>query len=329
MTQATFERASAGAITATSWPDHCLVRGAMNQRTGIDGKPYALQFELRLPMAWNQRFYYQGGSGVDGQLFTALGNYSGGGNTRNALLDGFAVVTTDSGHIAEAGMENGSYLFGADPQARDEYGDMQLPQVTAAAKTLITGFYGESPQKSYFVGCSNGGRQAMIAAQRYPELFDGIVAAAPGFRLAQASIEAGIHQVQRAAQVAPRGADGKPDLSQAMSPAETQIVKDRILQACDAADGAVDGIVSKMGACQPDPLEWVCKPGDNGNCLSAEKAQFVKDMFAGGQLASGELIYARWPYDPEMVGMFGVPFRSIFAGEASHIYTTPPRWAWI
>ncbi|MEF7614984.1 tannase/feruloyl esterase family alpha/beta hydrolase [Aquincola sp. MAHUQ-54] len=321
---AAFTTATGGTLTATSMPDHCLVRGAMNRRTGIDGKPYALQFELRLPLVWNSRFYYQGGSGVDGTLFTATGSYPAGGNTRNALLDGYAVVTTDSGHLTEAGAANGMFLFGADPQARDEYGDAQLPLVTAAAKTLIKRFYGDEPSHSYFVGCSNGGRQAMVAAQRYPQLFDGIVAAAPGFRLTQASIQGSVYQAQLAATIAPSGADGRPDITQPLTAGERAVVSQRILDACDALDGAVDGMVSKMSACQPDPATWACGAGETTNCLPAAKAGYVKKLFAGAYTSTGQQIYAPWPFDPGMAAQATNPFHFIFAGEASHIYTTPP-----
>jgi feruloyl esterase len=324
VSQAVYSPASTGPVTATSFPDHCLVRGAMNRRTGVDGKPYALQFELRLPLVWNSRFYYQGGSGVDGTLFTAYGSYPAGGNTRNALLDGYAVVTTDSGHIAETGAANGAFLFAADPQAREEYGDKQLPLVTAAAKKLIAQVYGRAPQRSYFVGCSNGGRQAMIAAQKYPELFDGIVAASPGFRLTQASIHGSIHQAQLAATVAPLGTDGRPDITAGLTAAERTTVSNRILGACDALDGATDGMVSNLSACNPDPATWVCGAGETANCLSSTKADYVKKMFAGAFTRGGQPIYAAWPYEPGMATQFLNPFFTIFAGEASHIYTSPP-----
>ncbi|WP_321381108.1 tannase/feruloyl esterase family alpha/beta hydrolase [Rhizobium sp.] len=316
-------QASAPPVTEKSVPDHCLVRGAMNQRTGIDGQPYALQFELRLPTDWNKRFYYQGGSGVDGVLFPAIGTYSGGGNLRNALLDGFAVVTTDSGHEEIANTPNGKFLFGVDPQARLEYGNMQIPQVAAAAKTLIRGFYGELPQFSYFYGSSNGGRQAMIAAQQYPDLFNGILASAPGFRLAQASIQA-LYQAQIAAQVAPRGPDGRPDIKKTLTDSEKAIVVKKILDACDMLDGVKDGMVSRLSACHPDPAEWACKAGETTDCLPEAKAAYIKALFAGAHTRDGRLIYSPWPFDPGMVEQTGNPFYVLFAGEASHIYTTPP-----
>ena len=320
---AVFTAASPAPVTASSFPDHCLVRGAMNARTGVDGRPYALQFELRLPTAWNQKFYYQGGSGVDGTLFTAVGAYGAGGNTRNALLDGYAVVTTDSGHLSIPGVADGAYLFGADPQARLEYGNQQIPNVTAAAQTLINRFYGLSPSKSYFLACSNGGRQAMIAAQQYPELFDGIVAASPGFRLAQASIQA-LFQAQLTATVAPLGTNGLPDITQGLTTAEKATVQSQILASCDAQDGIADGIVSKMSSCNPDPMIWVCAAGQTTNCLSTAKATYFKRLMAGALTSTGGQIYSPWPYDPGMALQAGNPFFSIFAGEASHIYTSPP-----
>ncbi|KGE01907.1 hypothetical protein JL39_03920 [Rhizobium sp. YS-1r] len=323
VTMAEATAASAPPVTAKSVPDHCLVRGATNERTGIDGQPYALQFELRLPVEWNERFYYQGGSGVDGILFEALGTYSGGGNPRNALLDGYAVVTTDSGHQAVADKPNGRFLFGADPQARLEYGNMQIPQVTAAAKSLIGSFYGEALKFSYFYGSSNGGRQAMIAAQQYPDLFNGILASAPGFRLAQASIQA-LYQAQISAKVAPKGPDGLPDLKNTLTADEKAVVVTKILDACDMLDGAKDGMVSRISACQPDVAEWACKAGETTGCLPEAKADYVKKLFAGAYTSDGRQIYAPWPFDPGMADQTSNSYFFLFAGEASHIYTTPP-----
>ncbi len=326
---ATYKPAESNATnSALSTPNHCLVRASLNERTGVDGKPYAILFELRLPETWNKRFFYQGGGGVDGNVPTALGVYPGGGATSNALLDGSAVVTTDSGHEAPFDLtSNATFLFAVDPQARDEYGDKQLPLVANSSKLLIGAMYGAAPSKSYFVGCSNGGRQAMVASQKHPELFDGIVAGAPGFRLAEAALEGSIYRAQIAAAVAPIGTDGKPDITNPLTSAEKAIVKSRILASCDAADGALDGMVSRVSACQPDPTQWVCSAGNTSNCLSADKADYVAKFFDGAKTSSGKRIYGPWPYDPGMVDTLGTPpsfFYGIFAGEASHVYTTPP-----
>lgn len=316
VSEAVYTAATEGAVTATSFPNHCLLRGKMNERTGIDGKPYAIRFEVRLPEVWGKGLYYQGGSGVDGTLFTAYGAYPGGGNTRNAILDGYATVTTDSGHDGSAD----TFAFGIDPQARQEYGYAQLPLVADAAKTLIRQFYGEAPAKSYFVGTSNGGRQAMMASQRYPELFDGIIAMAPGFRLAEAALEGSIFRAQIAQQ-----ASG--DYLNPLTSQEKSILKSKIIAACDAGDGVEDGMVGKPSACHPDPLAWACTAGGQSDCLPAAKAQYVKTFFEGAKTASGRQIYSAWPYDPGMVDLVGSPnafYYYIFGGEAAMVYTSPP-----
>jgi hypothetical protein len=160
-------------------PENCVVSGTINPRQGIDGRTYGIRFELRLPTLWRGRFYYGGGGGVDGFLPAADGTYPSGDGQHSALGDGMAVAVTDSGHEIDATRANGAFLFGADPQARDEYGDQQLPLVADAAKRLIAAYYGSPARYSYFYGCSNGGRQAMVAAQRLPDLFDGIIACSP------------------------------------------------------------------------------------------------------------------------------------------------------
>jgi Tannase and feruloyl esterase len=98
-------------------PDHCKLQGKLNERIGIDGKKYAIGFELRLPKNWSRRFYFQGGGGTDGVLRPAMGAIPSGAVTPNARSTGFAVVSTDAGHLNEAGVQGG-YLFGVGPQAR-------------------------------------------------------------------------------------------------------------------------------------------------------------------------------------------------------------------
>ncbi|WP_165799688.1 tannase/feruloyl esterase family alpha/beta hydrolase [Sphingomonas oleivorans] len=330
VTSATFESAAAakaGSPEAPARPANCVVQGSINQRIGIDGRPYAIRFELRLPAAWSGRFYYQGGAGVDGVVPPADGVYPSGEHGQSALLSGMAVVTTDSGHEAVSGVGNGAFLFGADPQARDEYGDQQLPLVTDAAKRLIAQYYGRAPEWSYFYGCSNGGRQAMAAAQKWPYLFDGIIACSPGFRLAQASIQGSIVRAQLAATIAPKKADGTPDISHALTAAQQDVIKALILRSCDALDGVADGMVSHPSQCRVEPLKWVCAADQSQNCLSPEVARYVRAFLAGGTLRDGRVIYSSIPADPQIVQYMGSEpemYVGLFAGEASHVYTTPP-----
>lgn len=307
-----------------SRPDHCLVRSVLNRRIGVDGKRYEIQIELRVPTEWNGKLLYFGGVGVDGVTFPADGPLVVGKPGETALQRGFAVVTTDSGHQAEKGPVDGDYLFGVDPQARDEYGDQQLPLVYGSAIRILVNAFGRVPTRSYFYGVSNGGRQAMMAAQRYPDLFDGIVALSPGFRLVQASLAGSIYHAQLAARVAAKMPDGQPDLDHPLSDAKLKLISDRILEACDALDGVQDGLVFKSLSCRVDPMTWVCPRGVTTNCLTAAEARYVLDFMAGAKLRDGRSVYSRVAADPQIVAGMNGRFLGIFWGEASHIYTTPP-----
>ena len=158
-------------------PEHCLVKGRMHERKGSDGRDYAIGFEMRLPVAWNGRFYYQGNGGLDGNVVPAIGAL-GGGPLTGALMQGFAVISSDAGHSGPQ-----TPYFGSEPQARLDYGYQAVEKLTPMAKQLIQGAYGKGPDRSYIGGCSNGGRHAMVAASRIGDQYDGYLVGAPGYRL--------------------------------------------------------------------------------------------------------------------------------------------------
>ena len=119
---------AAGALTVTGvttpMPEHCLVKGEMNRRTSaVDGKSYAIGFEMRLPTAWNGRYFYQANGGIDGSVVTATGPNGGGAPASNALQMGFAVISSDAGH-------SGPPWWGLDPQARLDYGYQAVGSLT-------------------------------------------------------------------------------------------------------------------------------------------------------------------------------------------------------
>jgi feruloyl esterase len=138
----------------------------MNERIGVDGKPYAIGFEMRLPTAWNGRFFYQANGGLDGFVTPAYGDILGGAPDSNGLLKGFAVISSDAGHAFDRTTPIGGATFGLDPQARLDYGYNAVAQLTPMAKALIAAYYGKGPDRSYFVGTSNGGRHGFVTAQR-------------------------------------------------------------------------------------------------------------------------------------------------------------------
>jgi feruloyl esterase len=277
-------------------PAHCLIEGKINERTGKDGKPYAIGYEVRLPQEWNGRFFFQGGGGMDGVLRPAVGVLSGGAPSTNGLSRGYVVASTDSGHREEPG-PFGPYQFGLDPQARLDKGHTSLPPVAGAATAAIQALYGRQPQRRYFVGCSNGGRQAMAVTQLYPELFDGVIAGAPAHRVPFAAIEGMFHN-QLLAALAPKLPNGLPDMGAALSKEDLSLLAKGVLESCDAQDGIKDGMVQNIPACRFDPMTLACKPGQNTPCLDPRKAETVKKMFDGARNKAGARIYSAWPYDP-------------------------------
>ena len=271
-------------------PANCVVRGVLDPRVGVGGKKYGLGFELRMPAHWNGRFLFQGGGGLDGYVAPAIGLVAPGYQT--ALARGFAVISSDGGH------EGMSAAFAADQQARLDYAYAGLGPVAELGKRMIQRFYGRSARDAYFAGCSNGGREAMMIAQRYPTLFNGIVAGDPGFNLSQAAI-AEMWNVKHLTAIAPKDARGRPILSEAFTDADLQLVSRAVLKACDALDGLRDGMINNFAACQRafNPKTLLCTRGEHGPCLSARKVKTLEAIFGGPRDTAGHPLYANWPYD--------------------------------
>lgn len=277
-----------GVTTGDMLVEHCRVTGSMNPRTGSDGKPYAIGFELRLPTDWNGRFLFQGGGGNDGVVRPAIGPQA---TPTYALNRGFAVVTTDAGH------QGTTAAFGADLQARIDHAYNSYDKVAVAAKSLIQTYYQRPAEHSYFVGCSGGGRQAMMFSQRFPEYFDGILAVAPAMRVAKGATIAAAWDTITMNGIAPPGPDGKPVLSAALSNTDLQLLRDGILAACDTADGVADGLVSKTSACNFDPAALQCTGAKGDDCLSGAQVAALKKSFGGPRNAAGQALYYSWPWD--------------------------------
>jgi Tannase and feruloyl esterase len=309
----------AGAVAGSAYTvgEHCWVKGSMFKRTGSDGKEYAIGFEMRLPVAWNGRFYYQGNGGLDGAVQPALGAL-GGGPLTGALAQGFAVISSDAGHT---GAQTG--FFGAEPQARLDYGYQAVGKLTPMAKALIANAYGKAPERSYIGGCSNGGRHAMVAMSRYGEQFDGYLIGAPGYRLPNAAL-AQLWGAQQWATVATPGATAPhpmsaqapriADLATGFTAAERQTVADAILAKCDALDGLKDGMVHHVQACQAAFNVQRDVPQCEGEqrtgaCLSTAQKTVLASVQAGGSvdIASNGItaavpIYSAFPNDPGIMG---------------------------
>lgn len=311
----------------TPIPAHCLVKGKMNQRTSpVDGASYAIGFEVRLPVAWNGRFLYQANGGIDGSVVTALGSVSGGAPIAPGLSQGFAVLSSDAGHSLP------TPFFGLDPQARLDYGYQAVGSLTPMAKNLLKTAYGKSPDRSYFAGCSNGGRHAMVAAARYGDQYDGILAGNPGFHLPKAAT-AQLWKAQQYAAVSTLDASSQPVLTSAVTPAEFQMLGNRIVAKCDALDGVTDGQVQDVAACQVAfNLQTdvpTCSGARDGLCLSSAQKTVLASVFAGPKNSRGEALYTGTWFDPGVAGVnfaswhFGAP-ATRDAGAVAFIFTSPP-----
>ena len=189
-------------------PAYCRVDGVIDPRTGHDGKPYAIGFAVALPANWNGRFLMQGGGGLNGNVALPIGSVAVGDVP--ALARGFAVVTTDSGHKSSAAFD-ASFL--ADQEATVNFLYQAVGKVAQVGKQVVQARYGRAAEHSYFMGCSTGGREAMLMSQRYPDFFDGIIAGAPAMRtthsnLADKWITVALNQV------APKDEQGRPETSQ-------------------------------------------------------------------------------------------------------------------
>ncbi len=280
-----------GATTGPMLAAHCRVTGKMAERIGQDGKPYHIGFEMRLPAQWNGRLLYQGGGGNDGVVRPAVGPQAAPGY---ALNRGFAVVTTDAGH------QGPTADFGFDMQARLDNAYAAHDRVATTAKDLLQSYFGKPADRSYFIGCSGGGRQGMMFTQRFPKHFDGVIAMAPAMRVSSGATIAAAWDTQALQAIAPPGADGKPVLSKALSEADLGVLRKGILDACDADDGLADGIVANPAACKFDIRKLQCSGAKEATCLSAPQVGALQKMASGPRTSNGQPLYHSWPWDPGM-----------------------------
>ena len=282
-------------------PAHCRVRGTLNRRVGSDGRSYGIGFALALPRAWAGRLLFQGGSGFNGFVGIPMGAEAAG--DMPALARGFAVVSTDSGHQSTNPFDQS---FAGEQQAVLDFAYQAIDRVTSAAKTIIARVYGQPTARSYFAGCSTGGREAMTAAQRYPLEFDGVIAGAPAMRANYSALATEWAGVQLN-QVAPRNADGQPDARNALSAAQKQAVIGAVRNACDAGDGVRDGLVFGTGACMFDPKTLACSSNRGPACLTEAQAAAVERAFAGPRTSAGRALYAPFPFDTGIADTQGIP----------------------
>jgi hypothetical protein len=229
-----------------------------------------IRFEVWMPVSsWNGTFLAIGNGGFAG----SIGYDSMGGN----LKRGYATAGTDTGHEAEGVDASWAYEH---PEKVIDFGYRALHETTENAKRLIKVFYGRPASHSYFDSCSDGGREALMEAQRFPEDFDGILAGAPA--------NFWTHMLVSGIDVA-KTMYGSP--AAYISSVKIPAISAAVLAACDATDGVKDGIVSDPLECHFEPSVLLCKGIESRDCLTAPQVASLKKLYAGGHDSGGKLIF--------------------------------------
>jgi len=248
---------SAVEVPATSaLPAYCRVTGLLSPE---------IAFEVTLPAKWNSRFYMIGNGGHAGE---ALDDPMRVSQRDQALALGFAVAQTNTGH--DARKEPGATFVMSNPQKAIDYAYRAVHLTATTAKEITKDYYGRPVYKAYWNSCSNGGRQGLIEAQRFPEDFDGIVANAPW--VDQTGFTVGAIWNQRALDEAPVTAE------------KMALVADRVMEKCDAIDGLKDGLIDDPRKCAFDPSRDVpaCRAGSDGPaCLTPAQAAAIAKIYSG------------------------------------------------
>lgn len=225
----------------------------------------SIKFRVILPMkSWTQRYLQTGCGGLCGSLNIRVGAADG---CPTVKANGFVTASTDMGHEGPSGE------FGLDPQKRADFAYRGVHLTALAAKALIRVYYGQAERYAYFDGCSDGGREALVEAQRYPDDFNGIIAGAPAMNF---QVQNSLYHGWQAR--SNTGADGQAILLAPRLP----ILHDAVLKACDALDGLADGIVSQPGRCRFDPKSIVCRAGQAPTtCFTAAEAEVARKLYEG------------------------------------------------
>jgi hypothetical protein len=259
-------------------PEHCRVSVLI---------PPEVNVEVNLPSAWNGRLYMFGNGGFAGESFEAANRVAVRGR---ALRYGFATAATDTGHSAAT--EPGA-SFAANKQKLVDFGFRSMHVTAETAKQLVRSYYSQALTKSYFDGCSQGGRQALIMAQRFPADFDGILAGAPaldntGTMLARSYWMQGL-------------------ANNPIPASKMKLVADRVYEQCDAKDGLKDGLIDDPRRCGFQPARDLprCAAGtDNADCFTPAQIAAIERVHSD-VTSQGKRLFPGWPFGSEVAGPNG------------------------
>jgi hypothetical protein len=242
----------------------CRVRGYVSPQ---------VQFEIRLPLKnWNGKFVETGCAAACGTIMVDW-------LCPTLLRKGYACLASDMGH--EGRIEDGLWAYN-NLQAEVDFGYRAAHVTALAGKAISEHFYERAPARSYFCGCSTGGREGLMEAQRFPSDFDGIIAGAP------ASDQSGTIMTRLWAALALKANDGSSILSQA----DLQLVHKAVVAACDMNDGLRDGLIGDPRACHFVIEDLTCRGDARDQCLSSEQVATLRKIYSGPTTSAGKEIYA-------------------------------------
>jgi feruloyl esterase len=230
-------------------------------------------FEVWLPLQnWNGKFQGVGNGGTAGVIsYVAMAA---------ALTRGYATASTDTGHVNNGAFDS-SWAIGR-PELVADFGHRGLHVMTENGKRITQTFYEKRPAYSYFVGCSKGGQQGLMEAQRYPGDYDGIIAGAPANNWTR--FYAGGHLWYSLATL--------KDPESYIPASKVPLLANAVTASCDALDGVAEGVLNDPRKCAFDPAVLACKPGqDSSTCFTPKQVNAVKDIWAGPRNSAGQIIY--------------------------------------
>lgn len=251
--------------------EYCRVEGSV--RTGFN-------FEVHLPTQWNDKLVQNGGGGWDGVLQLVP----------QASLSSYVRVASNGGHVGDP--LDASWALN-NTQAKNDFGYLSAHTTLGVAKELVRRRYGRDAQRHYFQGCSNGGREALIAASRYPADYDGILAIAPA------------HSFTELFQAFVRNAQAYSAPGAAINAAKARTIADAAVAQCDASDGLQDGLVGQPWACTFDPGSLQCTGADNDGCLTAAQVSAARTIYSEYRSPANTVIYPGWSPGGEDIGWPG------------------------
>jgi feruloyl esterase len=250
-------------------PAFCRVQGVMKPADDSE-----IPFEVWLPaQKWNGKFRGLGNGGFAGSLAQP--------EMAAAVTAGYAVASTDTGH--KGGATDATWALGH-PQKVIDFGWRAIHETADKGKAITAAFYGDAPRRSYFQGCSNGGRQALMEAQRFPGDYDGIIAGAPA--------NYWTHLLTRAMWDVNALMN---DPTAYIPPGKVPAIENAVLAACDELDGVKDGVVDDPPRCKFDPGTLLCKEGDSDACLTAPQVGALRKILSGPKNSKGETVFPGTP----------------------------------